>query len=836
MFQWGETMVKFTTDPSSRVSNDFYYRPPYEIEDHRADDPQKHRDKFNKLTKKFSEDYHTVQELGKGASGNVTLAKHKYIVDDEQEEVVVKSLHYDIKDKRKNNPATLTEFNMATGRRAGHGSSDDSQVQKASESTKIPSQRFLNIEKSFDSRIAMHRSDRPLEMSKIETADGIEEAFLYMYMDKAEGKSLDNLLEDGNESFTTPINALQIAYQLASGLEDLHNYNLIHGDIKPANIILDQKDNQELSLKISDPGLIVPVTNEVDKSTSFKSMGKSDQDYSGLMGDPNYIDIHSQKNHITSQAGDITAWALILLKLLTGLDRQSLLGISKNADNPAMLTLFNMLRQPQTDLKLLELLKEAYPNNSDKPGAAIVHQLIPLIEKALDQDFKARPSAESIRRTLEKTLKENGLEYQIRQKLLTDVKIGDMANIATDELKQLSQSSSKRPILATQLNELIKNINLTSDKTGKNKKIAEFTKWLDLQILRPKYASASYNLQQYIKQTLGTKFFDHELKKNQTRKTNKEPQLPLIKVREIAELRANNLARREADNATNNLKSIAKLDKGTYNLSNYFNFVKTLDKYSKYHKLALALNNEITMLEKLLPPEYFKNNSNNSSIKELALEKLNWIGNQSLESLKEKQCDIGEDISIETISKTLSHNNNIMGNLTKIAQNKEKYELDSFKIKQIQEYLKLKINFVNNSKHSISSQIAARVEHLPEVEKYINNIKALAQLVNEQKIETKNIGKLYQTVNKTKSSITQRGFDSSLHKLLLKIIKEYNGKPPEQLPLHICSKEFFFDLSKEKDKSKLSSFSIEDLEQFEQLKKNNEILKDLVKRATEYYA
>ena len=58
----------------------------------------------------------------------------------------------------------------------------------------------------------------------------------YLVMEYCDGKSLDNFVEDG--SFASPRRVFQIYKSLIDALEHVHQQGIIHGDLKPSNILV----------------------------------------------------------------------------------------------------------------------------------------------------------------------------------------------------------------------------------------------------------------------------------------------------------------------------------------------------------------------------------------------------------------------------------------------------------------------------------------------------------------------------------------------------------------------------------------------------------------------
>ncbi|KAM0062669.1 putative protein kinase RLK-Pelle-RLCK-XIII family [Helianthus debilis subsp. tardiflorus] len=113
-----------------------------------------------------------------------------------------------------------------------------------------------------------------------------------------------------------------IAFQLASTLEYLHGMQIIHGDIKSANILLDQHLNCKLcdfgSAKLGFTSMVLPPS-----STKMNRM---------IMGSQGYVDPHYLKTGLVSKKNDIYSYGVVLLELITGREAFSMERGEKLAD------------------------------------------------------------------------------------------------------------------------------------------------------------------------------------------------------------------------------------------------------------------------------------------------------------------------------------------------------------------------------------------------------------------------------------------------------------------------------------------------------------------------
>jgi serine/threonine protein kinase/tetratricopeptide (TPR) repeat protein len=95
----------------------------------------------------------------------------------------------------------------------------------------------------------------------------------FLVMELLEGKTLRDHLADGRFRLTHP-GGLEVAIQIASGLEAAHEKGIIHRDIKPANIFITEND----VAKILDFGLakmVAPNFSLADQEDALKGLGFS---------------------------------------------------------------------------------------------------------------------------------------------------------------------------------------------------------------------------------------------------------------------------------------------------------------------------------------------------------------------------------------------------------------------------------------------------------------------------------------------------------------------------------------------------------------------------------
>ncbi|HZP92252.1 MAG TPA: serine/threonine-protein kinase, partial [Burkholderiales bacterium] len=129
---------------------------------------------------------------------------------------------------------------------------------------------------------------------------GKSERLAYMAMEYLEGRELRTML-----SSRTPIpvpQALDIAAQVADGLQYAHERQIIHRDIKPANIMV----LNDGVVKITDFGIARMRNNEVKTMTGM------------ILGSPKYMSPEQVSGRRADTRSDIFSLGVVIYEMLTG--------------------------------------------------------------------------------------------------------------------------------------------------------------------------------------------------------------------------------------------------------------------------------------------------------------------------------------------------------------------------------------------------------------------------------------------------------------------------------------------------------------------------------------
>jgi serine/threonine-protein kinase len=128
---------------------------------------------------------------------------------------------------------------------------------------------------------------------------GEEEGLFYITMEYVEGSSLQALLER-RQTFPTP-RVVKIVEQAASALEYAHHRNVIHRDVKPANILLTAED----TAKLTDFG-----------TAKILQLGATSSGQ--IIGTPSYMSPEQVKGKPVDGRSDIFSLGVVLYELVTG--------------------------------------------------------------------------------------------------------------------------------------------------------------------------------------------------------------------------------------------------------------------------------------------------------------------------------------------------------------------------------------------------------------------------------------------------------------------------------------------------------------------------------------
>lgn len=188
---------------------------------------------------------------------------------------------------------------------------------------------FLSEDESFKQRFAQEAQNiaklrHPHIVQVFDFEYASEWDSYYMVMELIEGPTLRDLLIDDDMQTGKPLSlreAVRITREAASALAYAHKRGMIHRDVKPANLMLDAKDNNRVVL--TDFGIAKLITS--------KQMTVS----GGLVGTPAYMSPEQGMGETGDERSDLYALGVIFYQMLTG-------ELPFNSDTPVVLLLSHM--------------------------------------------------------------------------------------------------------------------------------------------------------------------------------------------------------------------------------------------------------------------------------------------------------------------------------------------------------------------------------------------------------------------------------------------------------------------------------------------------------------
>lgn len=133
-------------------------------------------------------------------------------------------------------------------------------------------------------------------------AFGAHDQQMFFAMEFVDGRDLDALLWDHLQhgAHIPAYRVLSILRQVASGLAAVHAQGLIHRDVKPGNIVIENDSGRPV---LVDFGLALPADGRVSESVA---------------GSPHYMAPEQARNEMVGPAADVYAFGVTAFELLTG--------------------------------------------------------------------------------------------------------------------------------------------------------------------------------------------------------------------------------------------------------------------------------------------------------------------------------------------------------------------------------------------------------------------------------------------------------------------------------------------------------------------------------------
>jgi serine/threonine-protein kinase len=188
----------------------------------------------------------------------------------------------------------------------------------------------------------------------------------YIAMEYLGGRSLKQLIRQ--EAPLDPIRAIDIAIQILKAARFAHRRGVIHRDLKPHNVIVDESNHA----KVTDFGIA--------------RAGASDMTETGsIMGTAQYLSPEQAQGHAVSPASDLYSVGVVLYEMLTGhvpFDGESAVTIALKhvSEAPPSLRAQNPNVPPELEQAVLWALNK---NPTDRPADA--EQFIDVLERIREQ-------------------------------------------------------------------------------------------------------------------------------------------------------------------------------------------------------------------------------------------------------------------------------------------------------------------------------------------------------------------------------------------------------------------------------------------------------------------
>ncbi|MFO0806099.1 MAG: serine/threonine-protein kinase [Gemmataceae bacterium] len=185
---------------------------------------------------------------------------------------------------------------------------------------------------------------------------------LFMVMPLLRGRSLADVLADGVP--LPPAEAARIGKEAARGLHAAHSRGIVHRDIKPGNVFLEDRVNGTPRVRLLDFGL-----------ARADALGRLTQDSVAAMGTPGYIAPELLRGHAADFRADLFSLGVVLYRAATGVEPFGTSGIIAVATDSPKHPLRINPRLPERFADLILHLLEKSPERRPASAEAVATAL-----------------------------------------------------------------------------------------------------------------------------------------------------------------------------------------------------------------------------------------------------------------------------------------------------------------------------------------------------------------------------------------------------------------------------------------------------------------------------
>ena len=182
--------------------------------------------------------------------------------------------------------------------------------------------------------------------------------FNYIVMEYINGKTLNELIKDKGRLNSTAV--VSISKQIANALDCAHKHHIIHRDIKPHNIIIDEN----LNVKVTDFGIARIATSSTITYTS------------SVLGTVHYISPEQAKGKFIDEKSDIYSLGVVIYEMVTGrvpFDTDNAVGIAMQHINEPLVEPIKLVPnlEPWLNSIIVKCMEKTPENRFDSASSLI---------------------------------------------------------------------------------------------------------------------------------------------------------------------------------------------------------------------------------------------------------------------------------------------------------------------------------------------------------------------------------------------------------------------------------------------------------------------------------